>query len=148
MQDGSCVPKGWENLPDQVDFMRSINYRYESVDAAFRQKTFGFLTSGAVTILLQNICNSNFSLLSHISRLVLCFALGKHHLVWLLSSWNALGKIISSALHLNHIAHLPDFFHLLLLLFCHIKHYITVLIFTFKIPSLLSPPLKQCWLLL
>lgn len=92
----------------------------------------------------SNSVPSSPSLLSYTSRLLLCTVLDKCHLVWHLSSWNALGKIISTALDCNRVAHLIDSFHCLL--FCHIKHSITVLIFTLKIPPLLSSSLSCYWL--
>lgn len=136
-------------FPNQVDFMRSINYRYDSVSAAFHQKTSGFLISGAATILPQKV-HLQFQFLLIISYLKTCSVLCP----WQTLSCLALIQLecpwIDNFLSSSSQSHCPSplFLPLLLLLFCHIKHYITVLILTFKIPSLLSPPLKQRWLLL
>lgn len=61
-------------FPNQVDFMRSINYRYDSVSAAFHQKTSGFLISGAATILPQKV-HLQFQFLLIISYLKTCSVL-------------------------------------------------------------------------
>lgn len=140
---------GWENLSKPAGYIRSIKHKYSRVSAAYQRKNFGLCR-----FLVQFTSRTAMPLPKKVQVLlqvfIPCYLTPQGFLYapsWtniVLSSSYLAGMLLErvfTALDLNNVAYLPYSFQCLPL-FCYIKHSITVLIFTFKLPPLLSPSLR------